>query len=233
MTGATGNIYCGLHEFESMAFALHLLRPNTLFLDVGANVGSYSILAASLGAKCVTFEPVPSSYACLLENIHLNCFENLVDARNIAVGDQQGRLRMTSGYGAMNHVILNEIKTGERWVEVETNTLNHLAASLSPSLIKVDVEGYQDPVIRGADEILSKDSVLALILEIAPSEMGTHQKVLDFGFKPFGYSPFLRELTPLHSINPNGPNTLYVRDAEKAGKILKSAPAFKVRGQSV
>jgi hypothetical protein len=40
MTGATGNIYCGLHEFVEMGFVLHLLRPNDLFLDVGANMGA-------------------------------------------------------------------------------------------------------------------------------------------------------------------------------------------------
>ena len=41
MTGLTGNIYAGLHEFADMAFLLHFLRPSDLFADVGANVGSY------------------------------------------------------------------------------------------------------------------------------------------------------------------------------------------------
>src|SRR4051812_14088428 len=45
MTGATGNWYCGLHEVHDMAFVLHLLRDGDHFLDVGANVGSYTILA--------------------------------------------------------------------------------------------------------------------------------------------------------------------------------------------
>ena len=40
MTGATGNIYCGLHEFSDMAFLLHLLRPDDLFVDIGANIGA-------------------------------------------------------------------------------------------------------------------------------------------------------------------------------------------------
>ena len=48
MTGATGNIYCGLHEFTDMAFVLHLLRPDDLFVDVGANIGSYTVLASSV-----------------------------------------------------------------------------------------------------------------------------------------------------------------------------------------
>src|SRR6476469_5615627 len=48
MTGATGNVYAGLHEFADMAFTLHFLRPNDLFLDVGANIGSYTLLASGV-----------------------------------------------------------------------------------------------------------------------------------------------------------------------------------------
>src|SRR5688572_4540737 len=44
MTGATGNIYVGLHEFHEMSFILHLLRQDDLFADAGANVGSYTVL---------------------------------------------------------------------------------------------------------------------------------------------------------------------------------------------
>jgi hypothetical protein len=43
-TGATGNLYAGLHELPEMAFVLHLLRPGDLFVDIGANIGSYTPL---------------------------------------------------------------------------------------------------------------------------------------------------------------------------------------------
>lgn len=46
MRGATGNVYVGLHEFESMGFVLHVLRSSSAFIDVGANVGAYTVLAA-------------------------------------------------------------------------------------------------------------------------------------------------------------------------------------------
>ncbi|MBP7950713.1 MAG: hypothetical protein KA004_13765 [Verrucomicrobiales bacterium] len=48
MTGATGNLYCGLHEFADMALVLHLLRPEDGFADIGANIGSYSVLASAV-----------------------------------------------------------------------------------------------------------------------------------------------------------------------------------------
>jgi hypothetical protein len=48
--GATGNLYVGLHEAEEMGFVLHLLQAGDVFCDVGANVGSYTVLAMSRGA---------------------------------------------------------------------------------------------------------------------------------------------------------------------------------------
>ena len=74
-TGLTGNIYTGLHEFSDMAFLLHVLRPDDLFIDVGANVGSYTILAcAAIGACGYAFEPIPTTYKRLIENIRINHF---------------------------------------------------------------------------------------------------------------------------------------------------------------
>ena len=55
-TGVTGNIYCGLHEFEDMAFLLHVLRQGDLFVDIGANAGAYTVLASAVtGARTYCF----------------------------------------------------------------------------------------------------------------------------------------------------------------------------------
>ncbi|MEB3171773.1 MAG: hypothetical protein VKK43_10405, partial [Synechococcaceae cyanobacterium] len=71
--GLTGNIYTGLHEFPDMGFLLHFLRVDDLFVDIGANVGSYTILACcAVGARGVAFEPVPSTYKKLVENMRIN-----------------------------------------------------------------------------------------------------------------------------------------------------------------
>jgi predicted RNA methylase len=73
MTGATGNIYAGLHDFHEMALLLHFLRPCDVFVDIGANVGAYSVLASGVvGAKTFAFEPVPQTFACLRDNVRMN-----------------------------------------------------------------------------------------------------------------------------------------------------------------
>ncbi|MBL0358825.1 MAG: hypothetical protein IPP72_19040 [Chitinophagaceae bacterium] len=83
MKGATGNIYVGLHECEDMAFLIHYLRPDDHFFDVGANIGSYTILASGVaGCRSVTFEPIPSTFQTLSSNIFLNGLQQKVTALN-------------------------------------------------------------------------------------------------------------------------------------------------------
>ena len=105
-TGLTGNIYTGLHEFPDMGFLLHFLRPEDLFVDIGANVGSYTILACSaVGTKGVAFEPVPSTYKRLVENMRLNHLDEKVKCVNKGVGAQKGTISFTSDSDTTNHAL--------------------------------------------------------------------------------------------------------------------------------
>jgi hypothetical protein len=73
MHGATGNLYCGLDEFEDMSFVLHFLREDDLFVDIGANIGSYTLLAANeVGAETISIEPIPATFNTLKTNMRLN-----------------------------------------------------------------------------------------------------------------------------------------------------------------
>src|SRR5688572_25821870 len=84
VAGDEMNLLTGLGEFAEMAFVLHLLRPQDLFADVGANIGSYSILASGVsGAHSIAVEPVPETYGMLLRNIALNGLQHLVNAVNM------------------------------------------------------------------------------------------------------------------------------------------------------
>ena len=84
-TGLTGNIYTGLHEFADMGYLLHVLRADDLFIDAGANVGSYTLLAcAAKGARGVAFEPIPSTWRRLVENVRLNWIEGRVSCLNMS-----------------------------------------------------------------------------------------------------------------------------------------------------
>jgi FkbM family methyltransferase len=149
MTGVTGNIYAGLHEFADMAFLLHFLRPNDVFADVGANVGSYTILTSGVvRCRTVAFEPDPLTAAAFERNINLNQIADLVEMRIAAAGERQGIVRFSRGLDTENHVVAETEPSGRN---VPIETLDHAFADLGriPILIKLDVEGYEADVLRG------------------------------------------------------------------------------------
>lgn len=233
MTGATGNIYVGLHEFEDMAFLLHVLRQADLFVDVGANIGSYTILAGgAVGAQCISVEPIKSTFDMLEENITVNRLLGAVRALNIGIGKTKGVLKFTAGLDTVNHVVSDTEQIANS-VEVPVCSLNDLLESQEPILIKIDVEGFETNVIAGADKVLSRTSLLAVIMELNGSgdrygfnEIELHKKILSFGFKTYTYSPFDRQLVSLNGATSNSGNTLYVKNVDEVAFRLKNAQQY-------
>ena len=106
-TGLTGNIYAGLMEYEDMAFLLHALDPGETFVDIGANIGAYTILASKVvGAKSISFEPLPDTVQRLEDQIQINRISELVSIRNKGVSDKSGELCFTNNYDTINKVCL-------------------------------------------------------------------------------------------------------------------------------
>jgi FkbM family methyltransferase len=234
--GVTGNIYAGLHEFEDMAFVLHLLRPGDLFIDVGANAGSYTVLAAGeTGCRAAAFEPAPDAYECLLRNIRLNRLEDRVTARRLCVGAEAGRVRISTGEDCTNHVATAAEPGGA--VEVAVARLDALVAIDAPTLIKIDVEGYESAVIEGAAAALRRADVLGVIMELNGSgrrygfdEAALHARMRAHGFGAYSYEPFTRTLTPLLSANSRASNTLYLKDDARVRLRLAEARRFTING---
>lgn len=236
MTGATGNVYCGLHEFEDMAFVLHALRPGDLFVDIGANVGSYTILAAGgAGATTVAFEPLPSTFGHLVDNVRLNRLEALVTPRNVGLGSSPGSLAFTSDLDTVNHVVsASESTRGS--VEVPVETLDGALSGASPALLKIDVEGFETEVLAGAEATMTSASLLAVVMELNGSgdrygfdERKLHERMLAWGFLPTTYEPFERRLSPAVAASSTG-NTLYVRSFSELTERLRTAPRHTVLG---
>lgn len=147
MTGATGNIYCCLHEFADMAFLLHYLRPGDLFVDVGANIGSYTVLASAVcGADTIAFEPDPITMAAFKKNIAINSLETLVTNLEAAVGREAAEIAFTIGRDTVNQVA-SDGDDNTRSVRVEC--LDDVLSGKSPAFIELDVQGYEAEVIGG------------------------------------------------------------------------------------
>lgn len=231
MTGATGNWYCGLHETADMGFVLHLLRPGDHFLDVGANVGSYTVLAAgAVGARATCVEPSPATFRSLQRNIALNGLSTEVHAWQGALSDSPGTLRFTEGLDTVNHV-LAEGETGSA-IDVLVRTVDDLVGCNVPVLIKIDVEGHERPVLLGAARTLADTRLLAVVMETNGSGarygVGDDQLVSlmrGHGFSPYGYDPFGRQL--LDATQTDG-NTVFVRDRPAVEKRLRGSKRYRL-----
>ncbi len=226
MTGATGNIYTGLHEFADMAFCLHLLRIGDLFVDVGANIGSYTVLASKVvGANSLAIEPVPETFNRLQRNIRLNDISPLVDSRCCAAGKTSGLLKFTSDLDTTNKAV--DIDYLGKSIDVPVESLDQILDQLQPTLIKIDVEGFEPEVIAGASKILACDSLLAILLETVDVEI--NKTLQDFGFKPASYDPFQRKLE-LSVNNRLNNNYLWIRKPAQVLDRCKSASKFQALG---
>ena len=83
--------YYGYYEKDLTRLIESIIRPGSVMVDVGANLGTFSLLAASLGATCYSFEASPTVCAALRRNIALNQFANIT-VRECAVSDHAGVL---------------------------------------------------------------------------------------------------------------------------------------------
>lgn len=227
MTGATGNIYLGLHEFSDMMLPLHFLREGDLFLDIGSNIGSYTVLASGVcRATTWAFEPDPETIRALKRNIELNGLQDLVTIHALALGETDGEVSFTSGLDTVNHVATNG-ETNTRTVPVRR--LDTLIGTNRPLMIKMDVEGFEEPVIRGANGLLSDDSLKVIELESLSEEIETTFN--RHGFTRAYYDPFQRVLAKYPG-KLSASNALFIRDWDFVATRLASAPPVSILGQS-
>lgn len=240
-TGATGNVYCGLHEYEDMALTLHLLRPDDLFLDIGANVGSYTVLAGgAVGARCISFEPSPAAFARLRDHVLLNDLAGRVTAHQAALGSENGFTQFTTGLDTVNHVLASG-ESGDA-VPVRMHRLDDIVAGASPTLVKIDVEGFEAQVLEGAAKTLAAPSLLAVLVELngsatrySGSDDAVRDRLRDAGFVAARYDVERRAIST-RAANAAAGNTLFVRAGtalEAIAERVRTARAYGVAGRSV
>ncbi len=239
LSGITGNIYTGLHEFNDMAFLLHFLRPDDVFFDIGANAGSYTLLASGVcKAKTFAIEASADTAEITQKNIALNKLENRVTLIYAAAGANAGKLSFSKNEDATNHVVTAEELQNAVTETVSVIKIDDLTAENQPALIKIDVEGFETEVLKGMAETLKLPSLKAIIIELNGSGIryGFKDEIIDnqlrnYRFEPYQYDAFERNLTLLN--NYGNDNTIYCRDMDFIENRLKQAEAFKIMGEKI
>lgn len=232
----------GLAEFDDMAFVAHVLRPGELFADVGANIGAYTLMAAACGgAKVVAFEPAERAARYLTDNVALNGLQARVEICRKAVGATPGTIALTAGMGEINHVLLTD-ETAET-VQVDVVTLDGFFAGREPpAVVKIDVEGFETEVMRGAARLLAARQPLAFLIELAGlgaryghDEGAVRAELAKHGYIACAYQGMARKLTRLaeRGNGRDSSNALYVRDFDELQARLQSAPPFALNDRSI
>ncbi|MEP7011508.1 MAG: FkbM family methyltransferase, partial [Acidobacteriota bacterium] len=182
-------------EGERMIAERHLLaallRPGMHVADVGANLGYYMLLfarAVGPAGRIDCFEPEPGNLETLALNVRENRLEGCVRIHPVAAGDVHGFARLAPG--------LNGVVTESGEIEVPLRRLDDL---IEPplGLLKIDVEGFEGPVLRGAARLL-REAKPALFVEIHPDLIAPRDTVR-------GLLAFLRDLYPRFELwEPSG-----------------------------
>ena len=180
-------LYGGLPDYHEMKFLIDYLAPGDAFLDIGANTGIYSLLAASMiGSEgCVdAFEPDERSRDRFSENIILNRFRG-IHIHPQAVGSTSEQVRFLRDRDVGNR-IRTSLDGGQATVELECVCLDEVAGERLYALGKMDVEGAEPLVLQGAQRMLAAGNPPVWLLEL-------NGKLHDYGFAEWDLEQWLRD----------------------------------------
>jgi FkbM family methyltransferase len=216
-------LYFGLYDSQEMRFLLAWLRPGDTFVDVGANVAPYSLLSTLVdGVTAIAFEPEAAARARAAENIALNEAQHRIRLVPAAVSDTDGSALLTVDRFAKN-ALVDDGYAGE--VEaVDTVTLDAFVDREGideVSLLKIDVEGREPEVLRGAAAVIARHRP-ALIVECNdPAVIQRFAEANDY--HRVGFSHRTGALTPAEWPATAGTNIILVADLDEARSRIDRA----------
>src|SRR6185503_10333579 len=178
------------------------LAPGEVLVDVGANVGMYSLWAAKTrGARVYAFEPEAQNYALLNRNIALNRVGDQVKAYCLALSDRAGysELHLSNlQIGGSCHSLGERVDFkhepmtpafSQGCIAARLDDLVHEGVVLTPSRIKIDVDGFEPQVIAGARRVLGDPRVRSLLIEINQNVADHMQIIADLDAMGFRFDP--------------------------------------------
>jgi FkbM family methyltransferase len=190
-------INIGINEPHNTRVLASITRPGDVYVDVGANVGYFSVLGAwraygqnENGAvgQVWSFEPSPAIYSILCDNLTISGYGGMAQRRRVALSDNAGtaQLRIFKGYEATStirdvpdaFVVHTEQETGREsyLVDVDIVRLDDVMCDVPQiNVMKIDAEGHEPSVIRGALEILKRSPTIKIVMEFVPTIMGIEE----------------------------------------------------------
>ena len=193
----------GLHRLgwmgrDEATLLRRLVRPGMHVVDVGANIGLYSLFLSSLvspAGSVLAFEPEPNLFATLRENCGTNNATNVFPFQ-CALGRANGlatfqRSAFNSGDNRLGHALV-----GHDTVEVKVERFDDLQPNSKPDFVKVDVQGHELAALSGMEQALAANGKVRVLFEFAPAALrdaGTSPDLLLEFFRQRGFDLYETE----------------------------------------
>jgi FkbM family methyltransferase len=170
---------------------LRHIRPGMTAVDVGANLGYFTLLMADLvgpSGRVLAFEPNPVLADCTRRSIEVNGFLPWTDLHAVGIGEAAGcaRLSVRDDNPGGAHIEQVAGTGGGSGIEIDVRRLDSFDAALNADFIKIDVEGFEPYVWRGMSAILDRNRPLTVFMEFNVSRFhdpeGFLNRILGCGF---------------------------------------------------
>jgi FkbM family methyltransferase len=165
----------GIYEYDKTQTIKNRLKPGQTFIDIGANKGDFTLLAAQLvgrQGKVLSFEPEPDNFSWLKKSIELNKYQNVI-TYDVALGSSNQDVTLYLGQKSGWHSLVPPDQGGtvQDSITVTGSTLDSVLGTLGNKqvdMIKIDVEGAELEVLRGAQATLKYNPEIILLIDIHP-----------------------------------------------------------------
>jgi FkbM family methyltransferase len=212
-------LYYNLYEPKYEKSMHALMAGARTILDIGANIGQYSLLFGQNARKVLAFEPMPELAEQLRENVRLNNLEQIITVVEAAVSDIDGEVVIHAAESSNSGMASLISSTSNRSLQVEAVTIDNYVQRNSVGnidFIKMDIEGAELHALRGMIGLL-REQKPPLVLEMNEEMMSkagySYSNILDL-LRPLGYAPYAMLKAglqgPLDSINSVSENFAFL-----------------------
>jgi FkbM family methyltransferase len=235
---AGGVVYTGgLFDFHEMKFIQRYLRAGDGFIDVGANIGVYTLLASSIvgmDGRVESFEPGMKALERLRENVFLNRLDQ-VHLHAMAVGEESGNVLFTQDdEDSCNRVVSQNSAQSSKCTNVPCVRLDDVLSEHPYAMGKIDVEGSELRVLKGAKKMLACSNPPVWLVEINGTDVTDSDCTAEnlfsllngFGYDLAWYNAFAHQLDFIQRPGRLGGNLLAVSMSER-NSTLKRLSSFK------
>lgn len=154
--------------FVIKIFRKEILKAD-LFIDVGANIGTYSIIASKAGISTIAFEPIPDNFNSLINNIELNNFASLIKPYKFGLGSDDSIVQFNFNPAKPGASGINVVNKYHQIIKVDIKKFDNLLIdeirTVKKALVKIDVEGMELDVLNGMKEFIKLTKHLTFIIE--------------------------------------------------------------------